>query len=139
MASYVHLWYNDLLDSFDALHQQEPETFHTYHIEDTSICHVAAMAGLDVSGGSFKSSQVHDLIVYPPNIEKVKEFCLSNHHVRFGNTQNQFNSRNNDEESTGASFSAKQEQKLDMKTVRQVVTEKTAKRIDELAVRMEYR
>ncbi|KAL3940149.1 MAG: hypothetical protein SGARI_001099 [Bacillariaceae sp.] len=140
MASYVYLWYNDLMDSFEALRQQEPDNFLVYHIEDTSICQVAGMAGFDVGDTrEFQSGKGggsdNDAVVFRPNIDKVKSFCQENPTMPFGNTQNQFNSQN---KNTEGDSSTKQEQKLDVKAVLGAVSTKTKKKIDELATRMGY-
>lgn len=145
MGLYVSLWYRDMLDSFGKLreidegsstvHIKAASNYRIYPIESTTICQVAAMAGLDVDANS------GDDIVYQPNMERVAEFCQKNPNTLFGNTQNQFNSKNNANEtvetlsSRGSSEvdSSVQEQKLDVSTVRFAMNDDIAGTIDRLA------
>jgi hypothetical protein len=81
-------------------------------------------------------------VIYPPNIRRVQKFCLENATVSFGNTENQFNSRNRikvgSSKKTIAISRDHQEQKLDIATAREMIPETTRARIDALTLRMGY-
>jgi tRNA nucleotidyltransferase/poly(A) polymerase len=72
----------------------------------------------------------------------VQKFCLENATVSFGNTENQFNSRNRikvgSSKKTIAISRDHQEQKLDIATAREMIPETTRARIDALTLRMGY-
>lgn len=146
MGMYVALYYRDMLDSFEKLRKMDKESstvqsktqsnYWIYPIESTTICQVAALAGLDVDANS------GDIIVYQPNIKRVAEFCQKNPNTLFGNTQNQFNSKNNANAtlSKGSSKvdSSVQEQKLDISTVRFAMSNDIAETIDHLSRTLGY-
>jgi hypothetical protein len=149
MAMHVYLWYSDLLESFDKLRKSDTESrpnksetlsnYMVYPIERTTICQVAAMAGFNIHGDYSNN----DLVVYPPNIESVASFCKESPNVLFGNTQNQFNSKNNNNEVVPPKNGKNpigefEEQKLGVATVRDVMSEGVVTMIDGLSLRMGY-
>jgi hypothetical protein len=150
MATYGYLWYNNLLDAFEKLSRQETTNrpgecesslnYRVYPIENTTICQVASMAGFDILQDRQNGCN-DNLVIYTPNIQPVHEFCLENGDASFGNTENQFNSRNriySGSSTDGNVVSHGQEQKLDIATVREMIPDHTRVMIDELALRMGY-
>ena len=100
MSLYVTLWYNDLLDSFDKIHQHDKtkknrksksdldSAYAVYPIESTPVCQVTKMAGFGANNEDDAS------VVYRPNSVLVSEFCNDHSDTLFGNTQRRFNTQN---------------------------------------------
>lgn len=139
MASYVSLWYNSLLDSFDKISRQINKSksynaadFGVYPIESTTVCKVAELAGF-VDGSN----------IYGPNAETVVKYCQRHSETLFRHSKHRFNTCNItvvEDDSKGGQRNATQLVPILLESkLRSVIDQNLERQLDELHARMGYK